>query len=49
MSMFRSQIPLHTYRPHGYVDIIIGAPATPSFADVMWVAEDEGERFAKTR
>lgn len=43
------QIPLHTYRPHGYVDITVDAPAIPSFADVLWVAEDEGDSFAKTR
>ncbi|XP_032399441.1 mitochondrial fission regulator 2 isoform X2 [Etheostoma spectabile] len=43
------QIPLLTYRPHGHVDIIMDTPAIPSFADVLWVFEDEGESFAKTR
>ncbi|KAM3861246.1 mitochondrial fission regulator 2 [Diretmus argenteus] len=43
------QIPLHTYRPHGYVDVTMDAPAIPSFADVMWVEEDEGDSFAKIR
>ncbi|XP_040920481.1 mitochondrial fission regulator 2 [Toxotes jaculatrix] len=43
------QIPLLTYRPHGYVDITMDTPSIPSFADVLWVFEDEGDRFAKTR
>ncbi|XP_008295231.1 mitochondrial fission regulator 2 [Stegastes partitus] len=43
------QIPLVTYRPHGYVDVTVETPAIPSFADVMWVFEDEGESFARTR
>ncbi|XP_071775126.2 mitochondrial fission regulator 2 [Centroberyx gerrardi] len=43
------QIPLHTYRPHGYVDITVDTPAIPSFADVLWVEEDEGDNFAKIR
>ncbi|XP_069014441.1 mitochondrial fission regulator 2 [Embiotoca jacksoni] len=43
------QIPLGTFRPHGYVDITVETPAIPSFADVMWVFEDEGDSFAKTR
>ncbi|XP_028253393.1 mitochondrial fission regulator 2 [Parambassis ranga] len=43
------QIPLVTYRPHGYVEVTMDTPAIPSFADVMWVCEDEGDSFAKTR
>ncbi|KAM7368005.1 hypothetical protein PAMP_014261 [Pampus punctatissimus] len=43
------QIPLITCRPHGYVDITVDTPAIPSFADVLWVFEDEGDSFAKTR
>ncbi|XP_056261613.1 mitochondrial fission regulator 2 [Seriola aureovittata] len=43
------QIPLLTYKPYGYVDITADTPAIPSFADVLWVFEDEGESFAKTR
>ncbi|KAF1376532.1 hypothetical protein PFLUV_G00212460 [Perca fluviatilis] len=43
------QIPLLTDRPHGRVDITTDTPAIPSFADVLWVFEDEGESFAKTR
>ncbi|XP_031177775.1 mitochondrial fission regulator 2 [Sander lucioperca] len=43
------QIPLLTDRPHGHVDITMDTPAIPSFADVLWVFEDEGESFAKTR
>ncbi|XP_042359579.1 mitochondrial fission regulator 2 [Plectropomus leopardus] len=43
------QIPLLTHRPHGYVDDAVETPSIPSFADVMWVFEDEGESFAKTR
>uniref|UniRef100_A0A3Q1F312 Mitochondrial fission regulator n=1 Tax=Acanthochromis polyacanthus TaxID=80966 RepID=A0A3Q1F312_9TELE len=42
-------VPLITYRPHGYVDVTVETPAIPSFADVMWVFEDEGDSFAKTR
>ncbi|XP_073349261.1 mitochondrial fission regulator 2 [Pagrus major] len=41
------QVPL--LKPHGYVDIPADTPAIPSFADVLWVLEDEGDSFAKTR
>uniref|UniRef100_A0A3Q1FVL7 Mitochondrial fission regulator n=1 Tax=Acanthochromis polyacanthus TaxID=80966 RepID=A0A3Q1FVL7_9TELE len=44
-----NHVPLITYRPHGYVDVTVETPAIPSFADVMWVFEDEGDSFAKTR
>ncbi|XP_074470886.1 mitochondrial fission regulator 2 [Sebastes fasciatus] len=43
------QVPLFTYRPHGYVDVTVETPTIPSFSDVLWVFEDEGESFAKTR
>ncbi|KAK6297886.1 hypothetical protein J4Q44_G00324690 [Coregonus suidteri] len=44
------QIPLHTSRQHGYLDITMDTHhAIPSFADVLWVAEDEGDCFAKIR
>ncbi|XP_075940025.1 mitochondrial fission regulator 2 isoform X2 [Anarhichas minor] len=43
------QVPLLGYGPNGYVDIPVETPSIPSFADVMWVFEDEGESFAKTR
>ncbi|XP_049613611.1 mitochondrial fission regulator 2 [Syngnathus scovelli] len=43
------QIPLTTSRPHGYVDLPTETPAIPSFADVLWVLEDEGDGFAKSR
>ncbi|XP_037541334.1 mitochondrial fission regulator 2 [Nematolebias whitei] len=42
------QIPLVTNRPYGYVDTV-DTPAVPSFADVQWVFDDEGESFARTR
>lgn len=45
----RFQVPLLAYRPYGYVDVTVETPAIPSFADVMWVLEDEGDSFAKTR
>uniref|UniRef100_A0A3B4G4S3 Mitochondrial fission regulator n=1 Tax=Pundamilia nyererei TaxID=303518 RepID=A0A3B4G4S3_9CICH len=34
---------------HEYIEPIVGTPAIPSFADVMWVFEDEGDSCAKTR
>uniref|UniRef100_A0AAZ3RZW7 Mitochondrial fission regulator n=1 Tax=Oncorhynchus tshawytscha TaxID=74940 RepID=A0AAZ3RZW7_ONCTS len=44
------QIPLHTSRQHRYLDVTMDTlPAIPSLADVLWVAEDEGERFTKIR
>ncbi|KAM9338858.1 mitochondrial fission regulator 2 [Symphorus nematophorus] len=43
------QVPLLSYKSHGYVDIAVDSPAVPSFADVLWVFEDEGDNFAKTR
>lgn len=46
---FSSQIPLITYKPHGYIEVEADAPAIPTFADVMWVFDYEGESFARTR
>ncbi|XP_070843706.1 mitochondrial fission regulator 2 [Chaetodon trifascialis] len=43
------EVPLLTYRPHGYDDPPADTPAIPSFADVLWVFEDKGNSFAKTR
>ncbi|XP_054617456.1 mitochondrial fission regulator 2 [Dunckerocampus dactyliophorus] len=43
------EIPLLSSRAQGYMDVAVDAPAIPSFADVRWVLEDEGESFAKTR
>ncbi|XP_052380570.1 mitochondrial fission regulator 2 [Oncorhynchus keta] len=44
------QIPLHTSRQHRYLDVTMDTlPAIPSLADVLWVAEDEGDRFTKIR
>ncbi|CAL8313962.1 unnamed protein product [Lota lota] len=43
------QIPLHTYRSHGYVDVTMDTHAIPSFADVLWLAEDEGDSLTKIR
>lgn len=48
--MFGSQVPVFTYKqPNGYADFAADTPAIPSFADVMWVYEDEGDGFAKNR
>lgn len=43
------QIPLVTHRPHGYIEVEADTPAIPTFADVMWVFDYEGESFARTR
>ncbi|KAM4712884.1 mitochondrial fission regulator 2 [Anableps anableps] len=43
------QIPLVTYKSHGYIEVEADAPAIPTFADVMWVFDYEGESFARTR
>ncbi|XP_061668862.1 mitochondrial fission regulator 2 [Syngnathoides biaculeatus] len=42
------QLPL-TSRPHGYTDVATETPTVPSFADVLWVVEDDGDGFAKNR
>ncbi|XP_028295725.1 mitochondrial fission regulator 2 isoform X2 [Gouania willdenowi] len=43
------EIPLLSYRMHRYVDVTMEASAIPSFADVMWVLEDECDDSARTR
>ncbi|KAJ8409654.1 hypothetical protein AAFF_G00217130 [Aldrovandia affinis] len=43
------QIPMQTFHRHGSADIPLDGPAIPSLADVMWLAEDDGELFAKFR
>ncbi|CAL8317716.1 unnamed protein product [Boreogadus saida] len=43
------QIPLHTYRSHGYVDVTMDTHAIPSFGDVLWLAEDEGDGLTQIR
>ncbi|RVE56022.1 hypothetical protein OJAV_G00231970 [Oryzias javanicus] len=43
------QIPLIANMPHEYVDATVDTPAIPSLADIMWVFEDKGDSFAKTR
>ncbi|CAL8393890.1 unnamed protein product [Arctogadus glacialis] len=43
------QIPLHTYRSHGYVDVTMDTHAIPSFADVLWLAEDDGDSLTQIR
>lgn len=47
--LFGPQVPLLGYKRHGYVDLTADTPAIPSFADVLWVYEDEGDSFAKIR
>lgn len=36
-------------KPHGYTEFTKETAAIPSLADVLWVYEDEGESFAKSR
>uniref|UniRef100_A0A3Q0SK85 Mitochondrial fission regulator n=1 Tax=Amphilophus citrinellus TaxID=61819 RepID=A0A3Q0SK85_AMPCI len=43
------QVLYNLYRHRDYVEPTVDAPTIPSFADVMWVFEDEGESSAKTR
>ncbi|XP_005914392.1 mitochondrial fission regulator 2 [Haplochromis burtoni] len=43
------QVALLGHRHHEYIEPIVDTPAIPSFADVMWVFEDEGDSCAKTR
>ncbi|XP_068610099.1 mitochondrial fission regulator 2 [Brachionichthys hirsutus] len=43
------QAPLLAKRPHGLVDHSAEPPAVPSLADVLWVYEDAGDSFAKTK
>ncbi|KAG9269799.1 mitochondrial fission regulator 2 [Astyanax mexicanus] len=43
------QIPLQTFRRHGHINVSVDAPGIPSLADVLYVAEDEGDRYTKFR
>ncbi|XP_053699571.1 mitochondrial fission regulator 2 [Synchiropus splendidus] len=43
------QLPLLTGMLQGNDDITVDKPAIPTFADVLWVFEDEGDSCAKTR
>ncbi|XP_024146245.1 mitochondrial fission regulator 2 [Oryzias melastigma] len=43
------QIPLVANMPHEYADATVDTPAIPSLADIIWVIEDKGDSFAKTR
>ncbi|KAA0707243.1 Mitochondrial fission regulator 2 [Triplophysa tibetana] len=43
------QIPLQTFYRHGHIDVSIDTPAIPTFADVLWLLEDEGASHTKFR
>ncbi|KAG9347670.1 hypothetical protein JZ751_005243 [Albula glossodonta] len=43
------QIPLQPHQRHDSFDFPVNGPAIPSLADVMWLAEDDGEAFTKFR
>ncbi|XP_060749794.1 mitochondrial fission regulator 2 isoform X2 [Tachysurus vachellii] len=43
------QVPLQTIRRHGHIEVSVDAPAIPSLADVLWLAEDEGDSCTKFR
>ncbi|KAJ0060794.1 hypothetical protein NL108_001670, partial [Boleophthalmus pectinirostris] len=43
------QIPLISHKPQAYVDISVDTPTIPSFADILWVCEDEGSSSTRTR
>ncbi|XP_036448399.1 mitochondrial fission regulator 2 isoform X2 [Colossoma macropomum] len=43
------QIPLQTFRRHGHIDVSVDAPGIPSLADVLYLAEDEGDSCTKFR
>lgn len=45
----RFQIPLQTFNRHGHIDVSVDTPAIPTFADVLWLVEDEGESHTKFR
>lgn len=36
-------------KPQGCTEFTMETVAIPTFADVLWVYEDEGDSFAKTR
>ncbi|KAJ8008707.1 hypothetical protein DPEC_G00081210 [Dallia pectoralis] len=47
---YHFQIPLHTSQPYGQSDAMLdNHTAILSLADVLWVAEDEGNRFSRIR
>ncbi|XP_064196689.1 mitochondrial fission regulator 2 [Anguilla rostrata] len=43
------QIPLQSFERHGTADFPLNGPVIPSFADVMWLTEDDGEVLTKFR
>lgn len=43
------QIPFSCHKPNSYVDGTMDTPTIPSFADILWVIEDEGDNSARTR
>uniref|UniRef100_H3DFW7 Mitochondrial fission regulator n=1 Tax=Tetraodon nigroviridis TaxID=99883 RepID=H3DFW7_TETNG len=43
------QIPMLSNKPQGCTEFTVETAAIPTFADVLWVYEDEGDSFAKTR
>ncbi|KAJ8275285.1 hypothetical protein COCON_G00099100 [Conger conger] len=43
------QIPLQSFERHGGADFPSDRAVIPSFADVMWLTEDDGEVFTKFR
>ncbi|KAG7323724.1 hypothetical protein KOW79_013426 [Hemibagrus wyckioides] len=43
------QVPLQTIKRHGHIEVSVDAPAIPSLADVLWVAEDQGDTCTKFR
>lgn len=49
LCVFNAQIPMLSNKPHGYIEVTRETAAIPSLADVLWVYEDEGESFAKSR
>lgn len=49
LCMFNAQIPMLSNKPQGYTECTVETASIPTFADVLWVYEDEGDSFAKTR
>lgn len=48
LSVFNAKIPMLS-EPQGYTELSTETPTIPTFADVLWVYEYEGDSFAKTR
>lgn len=46
---FHFQLPLISHKSHGSLDVTVDTPTVPSFADVLWVCEDEGDSSTKNR